>query len=199
MKRLDWFDRQFQIRLYGTDVALLSRAPGWHNSQAGKKIAGASEAVLTWQPEGRWSIKQHTGHLAEVDVIALRRIAEIVAGTSSMSAAVFELTQDFNEQPVAHLIAHFRTHRVDNLKVYESLTETDCLKFSMHPRLKVPMTPVDLAFFEAEYDDHTLSESRKLNGSAALDLFCGHGLNKNVKETRRNLDRNNESATCKRS
>jgi hypothetical protein len=26
----------------------------------------------------------------------------------------------------------------------------------MHPRLKVPMTPVDLAWFDAEHDDHHL-------------------------------------------
>jgi hypothetical protein len=30
------------------------------------------------------------------------------------------------------------------------------VKSSIHPRLKVPMTPVDLAMFDAEHDDHHL-------------------------------------------
>lgn len=126
MKRLDWFDRQFQFgytpsmlpffleRLEGTIVRL------------DKKIADTSESVLTWQPEGKWSIKQHIGHLAEVDAVVLRRISEILSGVSPMSSAVFPLTHNYND------------------------------KSSLHPRLNVPMTIVDLAFFDAEHDDHHL-------------------------------------------
>jgi hypothetical protein len=165
MKRLDWFDRQFKFgypppmlpfflaRLEGTIVRL------------GKKIAGESETILNWQPEGKWSIKQHIGHLAEVDAIALRRIAEILTGISPMSSAVFELAQDYNEQPVSPLLEHFRKQRIQNLKAYESVTETDCLKSSLHPRLKIPMTLVDLAFFDAEHDDHHLVRINEIKGT----------------------------------
>jgi hypothetical protein len=36
------------------------------------------------------------------------------------------------------------------------LSKEELSKASLHPRLKVMMTPVDLALFDAEHDDHHL-------------------------------------------
>jgi len=36
------------------------------------------------------------------------------------------------------------------------LSVDELAKSSIHPRLKVNMTPVDLAWFDAEHDDHHL-------------------------------------------
>ena len=35
-------------------------------------------------------------------------------------------------------------------------------KSSLHPRLKMQMTPVDLAWFDAEHDDHHLVKIQNL-------------------------------------
>jgi hypothetical protein len=105
-------------------------------------------------------VKQHIGHLAEVDEIANKRLDEMVAGITPMSPAVFE-PQDYNPWPIEKVIDQFKTNRLKNLKKYQSLSDADLLKPSLHPRLKVMMTPVDLAWFDAEHDDHHLV---KING-----------------------------------
>lgn len=121
-----------------------------------KKLRSAPDDLLSEQHNGKWSVKQNVGHLAEVDEIANIRIDEIISGISPMTPAVFELRHNYNEMSVEQLIEHFTIRRKSNLKKYSELTERDLDKKSLHPRLKVLMTPVDLAWFDAEHDDHHL-------------------------------------------
>ncbi|HET9486764.1 MAG TPA: hypothetical protein VFO54_04995, partial [Chryseosolibacter sp.] len=37
-----------------------------------------------------------------------------------------------------------------------TLSDGECAMTSLHPRLNVMMNPVDLAYFDAEHDDHHL-------------------------------------------
>lgn len=155
MKTLPWFERTLKFgypkemlpyfleRLEGTIVRIQS------------KVAGIDDNTLSKKFNGKWSVKQHIGHLAEVDEVANKRLDEMVAGISPMAPAVFE-PHDYNPWPIEKVIEFFKTNRVKNLKKYQFLTEDDLLKSSLHPRLHVMMTPVDLAWFDAEHDDHHL-------------------------------------------
>jgi uncharacterized damage-inducible protein DinB len=125
-----------------------------------EKVKNISDSTLSEKLNGKWSVKQQIGHLAEVDEIANKRLDEMVAGITPMSPAVFE-PHDYNPWPIEKVIDLFKTNRHKNLKKYQSLSDADLLKPSMHPRLKVMMTPVDLAWFDAEHDDHHLV---KING-----------------------------------
>ncbi|MFZ6013677.1 MAG: DinB family protein [Bacteroidota bacterium] len=156
MKKMEWFERNFAFghpagmlpfyleRLEGTIVRIE------------KKVAGVSEEVLSNKLDGKWSVKQNIGHLAEVDEIALKRVDEMAQGISPMSPAVFEPRLDYNAQPVSEVIQYFRASRQKNLQKYKSIVEADLGKSSLHPRLKVQMNAVDLAWFDAEHDDHHL-------------------------------------------
>lgn len=156
MKRPEWFERSFTFgiapemlpffleRLRGTVVRLEY------------KVAYEADDILTYQPAGKWSIKQHIGHLGEVDEIALRRINEIVDGISPMTPAIVEPKNDYNSQPVADIVQFFAGRRRVNLERYSKLSDEECFRQSLHPRLKMLMTPVDLAYFDAEHDDHHL-------------------------------------------
>jgi hypothetical protein len=120
-----------------------------------QKVRGVDEKVLSAKLNGKWSIKENIGHLAEVDEIANKRIDEMVNGTDIMSPAVFE-PKDYSSWPVGEVSALFKKNRSSNIKKYNAIKESDLLKQSLHPRLKVMMTPVDLAWFDAEHDDHHL-------------------------------------------
>ena len=156
MKKPEWFERKFQFgfspgmlpffieRLEGTIVRLE------------RKVEDQSDKTLSFQPNGKWSIKQHIGHLAEVDEIALRRIDEMLKGVSPLTPAVFEPTRDYNSQSVTAVLEYFAKTRMENINRYKTLSESDCTKTSLHPRLNVLMSPVDLAYFDAEHDDHHL-------------------------------------------
>ena len=155
MNNLPWFERNLKFG-YQKELLpyFLERLEG-SIVRIEAKVKGVDDKILSSKPNDKWSIKQHIGHLAEVDGIAGKRMDEMVQGVSPMSPAVFE-PQDYNPWPIEKVIALFKTNRLKNLKKYQSLSETDLLKSSLHPRLKVQMTPVDLAWFDAEHDDHHL-------------------------------------------
>lgn len=155
-KKIQWFERQFT---FGVPIGMLpfylERLEGTITRLEGK-VQGIGEDILSNKLDGKWSVKQNIGHLAEVDEIALKRIDEMISGISPMSPAVFEPRGDYNAQPVHEVLSYFRINRLKNISKYDSLAESELTKSSLHPRLKVNMTPVDLAYFDAEHDDHHL-------------------------------------------
>jgi hypothetical protein len=152
---LPWFERNLKFghppemlpffleRLEGTIVRLE------------QKVNRIDNNILSEKLNGKWSIKETIGHLAEVDQIGNRRMDEMISGTPILSPAVFE-PRNYNPWPIEEVLDHFRQSRKSNLKKYRTLSGSDLKRTSLHPRLKLPMTPVDLAWFDAEHDDHHL-------------------------------------------
>jgi hypothetical protein len=168
MKKPEWFERKFQFGIhFGMLPFFLERLEGTI-ARLEKKVSLGTEKDLSFPPGGKWSIKQHIGHLAEVDEIALKRIDEMLEGVSPMSPAVFQPRQDYNGQPVSKVLDQFTRARRKNLAKYKSLSEEDCQKVSLHPRLNVVMNPVDLAYFDAEHDDHHLVKISEIQASLQL-------------------------------
>jgi hypothetical protein len=156
MQPLPWFERKFQFGLpVGMLPFYLERLEGTIY-RLENKVKGVSEERLSQKVNGKWSVKQNIGHLAEVDEIALKRIDEMIQGVSPMSPAVFEPKLDYNSNPVSEVLNYFRSNRVKNLERYRTISAEELTRASLHPRLKVMMTPVDLAWFDAEHDDHHL-------------------------------------------
>jgi hypothetical protein len=156
MKKIKWFERHFTFGLpAGMLPFYLERLEGTA-ARIETKVAGISDQVLSNKLDGKWSIKENIAHLAEVDEIALKRIDEMQLGVSPMSPAVIQPGKDYNAMPVSDVIKFFRTNRQKNLDKYKSLTDSELGRQSLHPRLKVQLTPVDLAWFDAEHDDHHL-------------------------------------------
>jgi hypothetical protein len=156
MKKIDWFERQFTFGLpAGMLPFYLERLEGTA-ARIERKVAGIADEILSGKLDGKWSVKENIAHLAEVDEIALKRIDEMRRGISPMSPAVIQPGKDYNTMPMGDIIGFFRTNRKKNLDKYKSLTDDELGKLSLHPRLRVQMTPVDLAWFDAEHDDHHL-------------------------------------------
>jgi hypothetical protein len=156
MKKFDWFERQFTFGLPPQMLPFYLERLSGTLSRIEKKVAGVSEEILSQKLDGKWSVKENIAHLAEVDEISLTRVGEMKKGISPMSPAVIQPGKDYNAQSIAEVLNFFKTRREQNLNSYKSLTDHDLLKSSLHPRLKVPLTPVDLAWFDAEHDDHHL-------------------------------------------
>lgn len=155
MSALRWFDRKMTFGLPKEMLPFYLERLDGTAARIEQKVRGLIDSQLSLRPDEKWSIKQHIGHLAEVDQIANKRIGEMRRGLDVMSPAVFE-PQDYNPWPVEKVIAFFRATRNSNLETYRAIPENELLKSSLHPRLKVQMTPVDLAWFDAEHDDHHL-------------------------------------------
>jgi hypothetical protein len=156
MEKLEWFQRTFTFGLQeGMLPFCIERLEGTL-PRIQKKVENVADEVLSDKFNNKWSVKENIAHLAEVDEIALRRIDEMIQGISPMSPAVIQPGRNYNQWPIEEVIEFFSSARDKNLQKYRILTSDQLKKASLHPRLKVQMTPVDLAWFDAEHDDHHL-------------------------------------------
>lgn len=112
---------------------------------------------LEFKYNDKWSIKEHIGHLNDLESLHEGRIEdflnrkEILRAADMTNAATYKANH--NSQDVEHLLKIFETARhtfIEHLLRLDDATQ----KFSsLHPRLKQMMRPVDMAFFTAEHDD----------------------------------------------
>ena len=69
---------------------------------------------------------------------------------------------DHNTQPVAALLARFRSVRADFVAQLAAMDAEMVGRVAQHPRLQKPMRVIDLAQFVAEHDNHHLASIRVL-------------------------------------
>lgn len=155
MKRMDWFEREFTFGLPPRMLPFYVERLEGAIYRIEHKVTGVSETVLSEKYNNKWSVKQNIGHLAEVDIVSNKRIDEMLAGIPVLSPAVFE-PQDYNPWPIEKVVQLFRGARLASVAKYKTLSDLHLTKGCLHPRLKVTLTPVDLAWFDAEHDDHHL-------------------------------------------
>jgi hypothetical protein len=161
MERTRWIERQFQIdlpmgwmenvliRLEGAPIRLEHYFQRLDSVQAGTRV------------EGKWSIKEHVGHLGDLELLHHARITDFVARNPELKAADMQnrMTEeaDHNQKGTWDLLAHFAAGRAQFIQALRRL-DADAQAFqSIHPRLQTPMKPVDMAFFVAEHDDHHIA------------------------------------------
>lgn len=125
-----------------------------------------SEEQLSLRPEGKWSIKEHIGHLVDLEGLHEGRIDDFlnrrkVLRAADMSNALTH-SANHNSKPPKDIIAEFTALRQQFILRLQSLDDDTARFQSLHPRLEIPMRPVDMACFTAEHDDHHLASIREI-------------------------------------
>jgi len=172
MIRTKWTERTFTFdfpegwifnileRLHGTPVRLV-----WITD-------GLSDELLTLQPESKWSIKQHIGHLIDLEDLHEGRLDDFEAQKEILRAADMTNTKtaraNHNDRAVEELIDEFSQKRDQFIRRLVHLDLETSHFSSLHPRLQVMMRPVDVAYFTAEHDDHHLASIREIITSTIL-------------------------------
>jgi uncharacterized damage-inducible protein DinB len=167
MERQDWTSHVFN---HGID-------PGWAANimtrvqDTGIRLShyciNLSDEQLSHKSRTDWSIKEHIGHLIDLEVLhhdRLRQFAvlQLELSAADMSNAKTEKAKH-NQKNISTLLNEFTEVRNCFIKDFRALTNESLNHKAMHPRLKVPMRPVDLLFFVAEHDDHHLATITKLS------------------------------------
>ena len=172
MERMPWTSRKFQLeippgwifnvleRLQGTGARIRELTTNIPDIKASQKIGTA------------WSIKEHIGHLTDLEELHLGRINDFIFREPVLRAAdMANLKTEaalHNEKPLIILINEFITARNNLVSHFGKLDEETHHHISQHPRLKIAMRPVDMAFFTAEHDDHHLATMRKIKQDLKL-------------------------------
>jgi hypothetical protein len=164
IKLVAWTARTFTFDLpLGAFPAVLERLRGTP-ARATELISGAAENLLSMRLNGKWSVKEHLGHLADLGTLEELRLREFLSGAAILSAADManRVTEaaGHNQVPMAHLLKRLRSRRFDWVRKLEALTEEEISRTALHPRLQQPMRILDFAYFVAEHDDHHLAQAR---------------------------------------
>ncbi|MEL6672046.1 MAG: DinB family protein [Bacteroidota bacterium] len=160
MKQIPWFERKFDFS-YQQNIfpAIIERLEGT-SLRLRAKVAQVPAAQLTRKPAGNWSIKEHIGHLTDLEPLWQGRLADVLAGERYLREA--DLTNrgtdqaGHNETDLQTLLDRFEATRSQTLTSLRSLTESEVRQSALHPRLEQPMRIMDLFLFVAEHDDHHL-------------------------------------------
>ena len=165
---MKWFERKFDFDFgpehYAAIYLQLKQAP----ERLRQAIDGLEAAVLTHQPNGAWSIKEHIGHISIMEPIWRVRFHDIDEGAPVLSPA--DLTNQatteakFNLRNIKGLLDQLVAERMTTLALLDNLNMLDESRTSLHPRMQQPMRMIDLAYFVAEHDEHHILRIREIAG-----------------------------------
>ena len=160
MQQVKWFDRKFNfdtndnifpslmVRLEGTPIRLRHY------------ISELDSTVAEVKPAGTWSVKEHIGHLTDLEPLWQGRLVDILSGSDYMREADLENTKtheaQHNIRSLEELVDDFERERERTMSSLRRLHRADVRKASRHPRLNTNMTIQNLFQFLAEHDDHHL-------------------------------------------
>jgi uncharacterized damage-inducible protein DinB len=155
-----WFSRTFELGL-PPDAApeILDRLRSTPDRLAAA-VAGLSPETLTKRHDNKWSIQENAGHLFDLESLWDQRLDDYARGAETLRPADLENRKTHeahhNDRPISAILADFRNARLAIVEKIARLTPADLSRTALHPRLRQPMTVVDLCYFVAEHDDHHL-------------------------------------------
>ncbi|HEX9735396.1 MAG TPA: DinB family protein [Thermoanaerobaculia bacterium] len=168
MKRTRWFDRAFDLGLPSDAFpAVVERLRGTP-ARLEDRIWSLPPDILTQRPQDTWSIQENAGHLLDLEPLWLGRLDDALSGAEVLRPA--DLTNrgtdeaNHNARPIDEVLAAFRRERSRLVSRLDALDDAQILASALHPRLRQPMSVVDLFFFVAEHDDHHLVRITEIVG-----------------------------------
>jgi len=161
-----WFERKFNFDFPpGLYPILLERMRGTY-AHIEEMVDDVSDKKLSKQIDGKWSVKDHIGHLSDLEELHERRMHEFVLAKETLSPADIQnqKTTDANhyKKKLKKLLKEFRKSRARFIEQLEKADEELLSRRAIHPRLNVPMRLVDMVYFICEHDDHHLTKMRSL-------------------------------------
>lgn len=162
---IPWTQREFTfdlpLRAFPTVLERLRGTP----ARAIELVEALPEEVLSRRVNGKWSVKEHLGHLVDLEALDEERLREFQRGVAVLSAADISnrATEAANhrETPIADLVKRLHVGRIALVQQLEDLTADEVAMIAIHPRLRKPMRLMDWACFVAEHDDHHLAWARR--------------------------------------
>lgn len=158
--RIPWFQRSFELGRPPEMLRELQQRLATAPARFAVALRGVDERVLRAKPGGAWSVLENLGHLGDLEPLWAGRVEDLLAGEKELRPADLENRathqSNHNASEAMELVDRFSEHRIEWLARLETFDDESIAKTSLHPRLREPMSIVDLCFFIAEHDDHHL-------------------------------------------
>ena len=164
MVQIPWLDRKFAFdQPLGVFPSIVERLRGTP-VRAKQLVGGCSEDLLSTRDAGKWSVKEHLGHLIDLQPLDDQRLEQFLKRVDVLSPADIEnrATEraDHRHDAMASILERLAAGRERLVRRLEALTEEELAIVALHPRLQKAMRTLDWAYFVAEHDDHHLAVAR---------------------------------------
>jgi len=155
-----WFDRKFELGLEPDAASELLERLRQTPERLADAVRGLPPEILTRRHDDKWSIQENAGHLLDLEPLWEQRLDDYDAGASELRPADLENRKTHearhNDREVSDILADFKVVRGRIVERLARMSEAELARTALHPRLRQPMSVVDLCFFVAEHDDHHL-------------------------------------------
>jgi uncharacterized damage-inducible protein DinB len=159
--QIPWFERTFHFDFpVSVFPVIFSRLEG-SLFRLQCILATADDEACSYNANG-WSVKEHLGHLYDLEELWWRRLQDFLDGKDILSAA--DLTNKkttearHNEKTLEQLFQAFIVERQRLLETAYGFDRGTLALTSVHPRLQQAMRLVDSLYFVAEHDDHHIAK-----------------------------------------
>jgi len=155
-----WFDRKFELGLEPDAAAELLERLRQTPERLADAVRGLPPEILTRRHDDKWSIQENAGHLLDLEPLWEQRLDDYNAGASELRPADLENRKTHearhNDREISDILADFKVVRGRIVERLARMSDAELARTALHPRLRQPMSVVDLCFFVAEHDDHHL-------------------------------------------
>jgi uncharacterized damage-inducible protein DinB len=164
--RQPWFERVFPTGLPAHLLPVVAERLRGTPARLADRLAGVPHEALVRRTGETWSIQENVGHLLDLEPLWRQRVDDLAARHAALTEA--DLTNrrtheaNHNAAPLQGLLADFRRARAELVRRLEAFGGDEAAVTALHPRLKTPMSVVDLAYFVAEHDDYHLARITEL-------------------------------------
>lgn len=164
--RIAWFERVFKFDLpvwmYPNVVERLRGTP----ARLEDRLLDLPRELLIRREGDKWSIQEHAGHMLDLEALEAARLEDYAARRETLTPADLQNRKtheaEHNSKEIREILKAFRAERMEFVARLEALDAEFIERTALHPRLKMAMRVIDLAFFKAEHDDHHLARISEL-------------------------------------
>src|SRR5258708_36683203 len=166
MQKTEWLKRKFPVIDDNGVLPSIIECLSGTTARVEEMLNNVEPALMELKPDGKWSVKEETGHLSDLEPLWFARVDDLANGLPELTPA--DLTNqkthnaNHNATEIKVLLERFRQQRHRFVNKLMGLSDKQLLNCSLHPRLKTPMRVIDLAYFVAEHDDHHLACIREI-------------------------------------
>jgi hypothetical protein len=168
VRRLPWFDRVFPTGLPAHLLPVIVERLRGTPARLADRLAGVPPSARVRRHGDSWSIQENVGHLLDLEPLWHQRVGDLAHRRGELAAADLSNRRtheaNHNAVPLGDLLATFWAARRELVLRLESFPDDGMAFTALHPRLKVPMNVIDVAYFVAEHDDYHLARISELLG-----------------------------------
>ena len=164
--RIKWVERKFSFDSPAGMYPYILERLGGVSPRVEEIVKKLPEEKLTSRVNNSWSIKEHIGHITDLEALHDKRLDQLLERAEILLPADMTNEKTYlaehNKTRIDALLSNLRESRLHFTSRLEKLDEQQILISALHTRLDKQMRVIDLASFVAEHDDHHITIIREI-------------------------------------